>query len=340
MSNPSSQNPGHEYNKMDWYALSKEEVASKLKVSIEAGLTSSEASSRLKTYGLNILEEEKEKPAWRRFLEQYKAYMQIVLVTAAIVSLFIAEYRTFLLLLLLTVFIANLGYRQEAKASKSVAALNKMMKVVAKVRRDGKVVQLEAEKIVPGDIVILDAGDRVPADGRVVLASNLQVEEAALTGESMAVDKNSEIITKSDPPLGDRLNMVFMNTSVTRGHGEIVVTDTGMKSEVGHIAAMIKEHEAEKTPLMQQIDRVTLFIIGMAVMAFIGIIVIGLSKGGSFKDLFNIGISLAIGSIPDALPAVVTSILAMGMVALAKKKCYHQEHAGSGNPRINISNQL
>ncbi|MGC9517426.1 MAG: cation-translocating P-type ATPase [Methanomicrobiales archaeon] len=319
MSDPSLKSSGLENNKEAWYALSKEEVAQKLGVSTKEGLSSSEASNRLQTYGLNVLEEEKEKPAWRKFLEQYKAYMQIVLVIAAVVSLFIAEYRTFLLLLLLTVFIANLGYRQEAKASKSVAALNKMMKVVAKVRRDGQVIQVEAENIVPGDIVVLDAGDRIPADGRVVLASNLQVEEAALTGESMAVEKNGDVITQQDPPLGDRLNMVFMNTTVTRGHGEVLVTETGMKSEVGHIATMIKEHKAEKTPLMQQIDRVTLFIIGMAVLAFIGIVIIGLSKGGSFSDLFNIGISLAIGSIPDALPAVVTTILAMGMVALAKK---------------------
>lgn len=319
MSNTSSQSLGSEGTEEAWYALSKEEVAQRLGVSTKEGLSSSEAVNRVKKYGLNLLEEEKEKPAWRKFLEQYKAYMQIVLVIAAIVSLFIAEYRTFLLLLLLTVFIANLGYRQEAKASKSVAELNKMMKIVAKVRRDGVITQVDADQIVPGDMVILDAGDRVPADGRIVAASNLQVEEAALTGESMAVDKTSEVISSNDPPLGDRVNMAFMNTNVTRGHGEILITQTGMSSEVGHIASMLKEHKEGKTPLMLQIDRVTLFIIGMAVLAFITILVAGLLQGGSFQDLFNIGISLAIGSIPDALPAVVTSILAMGMVVMAKK---------------------
>jgi Ca2+-transporting ATPase len=310
---------GVESNKEAWYTLSKDEVSKKFGVSPKDGLNSNEATNRLKSYGSNILEEEKEKPGWKKWLEQYKAYMQIVLVIAAIVSLLIAEYRTFLLLLVLTVFIANLGYRQEAKASRSVAALNKMMKVVAKVRRDGVITQVEAENIVPGDIVILDAGDRVPADGRVLIASNLQIEEAALTGESMPVDKNSDLIIDKDSPIGDRLNMAFMNTSVTRGHGEILVTHTGMSSEVGHIATMLKEHKALKTPLMQQIDRVTLFIIGMAILAFLAIVIIGISQGGSFKDLFNIGISLAIGSIPDALPAVVTTILAMGMMAMAKK---------------------
>lgn len=316
MSNPLPQSSGVEEV---WYVLSKEEVAKRMRVSPEQGLSSAEAADRLKSYGPNVLEEEKEKPAWKKWLEQYKAYMQIVLVIAAIVGLLIGDYRTFILLLLLTVFIANLGYRQEAKASKSVAELNKMMKVVSKVRRDGAVTQIDANKIVPGDIVILDAGDRVPADGRVIVVANLQVEEAALTGESMAVEKNSDVITKKDIPLGDRVNMAFMNTNVTRGHGEILVTQTGMSSEVGHIATMLKEHKVEKTPLVQQIDRVTLFIIGMAVIAFLGILVIGLSHGESFTTLFSIGISLAIGSIPDALPAVVTTILAMGMVAMAKK---------------------
>ena len=319
MSNSLSESTYKKGKKKTWHALNTHEVAERLEVSVENGLSSTEVVDRVKRYGLNVLEEEKEKPAWRKWLEQYKAYMQIVLVIAAIVSLFISEYRTFLLLLILTVFIANLGYRQEAKASRSVVALNKMMKVVAKVRRDGLVTQVEAAEIVPGDIVILDAGDRVPADGRVIVASNLQIEEAALTGESMAVEKTTEVIPEQDPPIGDRVNMAFMNTNVTRGHGEILVTQTGMSSEVGHIASMLKEHKAEKTPLMQQIDRVTLFIIGMAVFAFIAIVIIGISQGGSFKILFNIGISLAIGSIPDALPAVVTSILAMGMMAMAKR---------------------
>lgn len=315
MSNPASENG----DKVAWYRLEKEEVARIVGVSTDRGLNTSEVDNRLRNYGQNLLEEEKVKPAWKRWLEQYKAYMQIVLVIAALVSLFIGEFRTFLLLLILTIFIANLGYRQEAKASKSVTALNKMMKVVAKVRREGVVSRVDAENIVPGDIVILDAGDRVPADGRVILAANLQVEESALTGESIAVDKNSEVITIKEPALGDQLNMAFMNTNVTRGHGEILITETGMRSQVGHIANMLKEHQADKPPLMKQIDRVTLFIIGMAVIAFLAIVIIGISHGGSFKNLFNIGISLAIGSIPDALPAVVTTILAMGMMTMARK---------------------
>ena len=233
--------------------------------------------------------------------------------------MFIQEYNTFFLLIFLTIFNALLGYHQEAKAAASIATLNKMMKIVAKVRRDGGVTQIEAEQIVPGDIVIVDAGDRVPADGRIVVAATLQIEEASLTGESTAVEKNTDLILKKDVPLGDRVNMAFMNTNVTRGHGEILVTTTGMHSEVGHIATMLGEQKADKSPLTKQIDHVTLIIIGLACIAFLSIVAIGLSQGESFTTLFTIGVSLAIGSIPDALPAVVITILSVGTVAMAKK---------------------
>ena len=302
-----------------WYGISSEDATKKLGTSIDKGLSTTEAASRLLKYGRNILEEEKQKPAWLRFLEQYKSYMQIVLVIAALVSLFIQEYTTFLLLLLLTIFNSLLSYHQEAKAAASIAALNKMMKIVAKVRRDGEVTGVEADQIVPGDIVIVDAGDRVPADGRVVVAATLQIEEASLTGESTAVEKNTDPIAKKDVALGDRVNMAFMNTNVTRGHGEILVTTTGMNSEVGHIAKMLGEQKTDKSPLTKQIDHITLIIIGLAGIAFLSIVAIGLSQGESFTTLFTIGVSLAIGSIPDALPAVVTMILSIGTVAMAKK---------------------
>lgn len=319
MADPAASPPGPADDGTAWYALSPEEVEQRLGVTRTEGLSSAEASARLAAHGRNVLEEEKRSPAWKRFLRQYREYMQIVLVLAAIVSYFIGEYRTFLLLIVLTLFIALMGYKQEEKAAASVAELNRMMRIVAKVRRDGGIIQVEADQVVPGDIVILDAGDRVPADGRIVAAANLQIEEAALTGESTAVEKTTGTIAAPDPPLGDRVNMAFMNTGVTRGHGEIAVTETGMRSAVGHIATMLRETRQEKTPLTRQIDRVTLFIIGMAALAFLSIVVIGLRQGQSFTDLFTIGVSLAIGSIPDALPAVVTTILALATVEMAKK---------------------
>lgn len=302
-----------------WHMVTSSEACEFLGVEPDLGLSQEEAASRISRDGLNILEEESANPPWMRFLEQYKSYMQIVLVIAAVVSLYIAEYSTFFLLLLLTVFNASLGYRQEEKAAASVAALNRMMKVTATVRRDGTISRIDASRITVGDIVIVDAGDRVPADGRVILSSNLQIEESALTGESTPVEKKGDPIPIPDLPLGDRVNLAYMNTNVTRGHGEILVTGTGMQTEVGHIATMLKAQTPEKTPLTRQIDQVTLIIIGMAVLAFLSIVIIGLSQGQPFSSLFNIGVSLAIGSIPDALPAVVISILAIGTVAMADR---------------------
>jgi Ca2+-transporting ATPase len=245
--------------------------------------------------------------------------MQIVLVVAAVVSVLIGEWGTAIGLAVLTLFNAWLAYHQEGQAQAAAAALGAMMKAMAKVRRDGEVVEVPADELVPGDVVVVDAGDRVPADGRVILAATLQVEEGALTGESVAVEKSTGVIATPDVPLGDRTNMAYMNTNVTRGHGEILVATTGMGSEVGHIADILAGQATEKTPLTRQVDRLTLFIIGAALFAFVAIVVMGLAQGQTFTVLFGIGVALAVGSIPDALPAVVTTILSVGSVNMAKK---------------------
>lgn len=302
-----------------WYAVPAEEATNRLGVRPADGLTAAAARQRLQQYGPNVLAETKAEPTWKRFLKHYRDYMQIVLVVAAGVSLLIAEYGTAIGLFLLTLFNAWLGYHQESKAEEAAAALGSMMRAVAKVRRDGDIAEISADEIVPGDIVVVDAGDRVPADGRVLLAATLQVEEGALTGESVAVEKDAGTIDQPDVPLGDRVNMVFMNTNVTRGHGEILVTSTGMGSEVGHIANLLSEQKIVKTPLTKQVDRLTLFIIFAALFAFLVIVVLGLIQGESFTVLFGIGVALAVGSIPDALPAVVTTILSVGSVNMAKK---------------------
>jgi len=302
-----------------WYDLSPDEVADRLHVDPVRGLSATEAQSRLRTYGANALAAAKPKPAWIRFFKHYADYMQIVLVVAAAVSLFIQEYGTAIGLALLTLFNAWLGYHQEGKAEAAAAQLNTMMKSMAKVRRDGVTTEIPADQIVPGDIVVVDAGDRVPADGRIILAATLQVEEGALTGESVAVEKEAGAIDRPDVAIGDRINMAFMNTNVTRGHGEVLVTTTGMGSEVGHIADMLAGQKVEKTPLTKQVDRLTIFIIIAALFAFFAIVVMGLAQGESFAVLFGIGVALAVGSIPDALPAVVTTILSVGSINMAKK---------------------
>ena len=294
-------------------------MATELRVDPARGLSAAEAQQRLQQYGPNALAAAKPEPTWKRFFKHYRDYMQIVLVVAALVSLLIEEYGTAIGLALLTLFNAWLGYHQEGKAEEAAASLGQMMKSVAKVRRDGDIAEIPADEIVPGDIVVVDAGDRVPADGRVILAATLQIEEGALTGESVAVEKDTEAIDRPDVAIGDRLNMAFMNTNVTRGHGEILVTTTGMGSEVGHIANMLAGQKVEKTPLTKQVDRLTIFIIIAALFAFIAIVVMGLAQGESFTVLFGIGVALAVGSIPDALPAVVTTILSVGSVNMAKK---------------------
>jgi len=304
---------------VSWFAVPVAEAADRLGVRPGEGLSSAEAQQRLKQYGSNVLAEVKPESAWTKFFKHYRDYMQIVLVGAALVSLLIGEFRTAVGLTVLTLFNAWLGYRQESKAEAAAASLGSMMKAVAKVRRDGDVTEVPADQLVPGDIVVVDAGDRVPADGRVLVAATLQVEEGALTGESVAVEKDSAVIDRPDVALGDRVNLVFMNTNVTRGHGEILVTTTGMGSEVGHIANLLAEQTVEKTPLTKQVDRLTLFIIFAALFAFLVIVITGLIQGESFTVLFGIGVALAVGSIPDALPAVVTTILSVGSVNMAKK---------------------
>ena len=302
-----------------WYALAPGDVADRLAVDPLRGLTAFEARRRLGESGPNALAQAEAEPVWRQFLKHYREYMQIVLVVAAVVSLLIGEYGTAVGLTLLTLFNAWLGYHQEGKAAAAAAALGAMMKAVAKVRRDGDVTEVAAEDLVPGDIVLVDAGDRVPADGRVIVAATLQIEEGALTGESVAVEKSTEAVTGQDVAIGDRSDMAFMNTNVTRGHGEILVTTTGMGSEVGHIAHMLSEQKTEKSPLTKQVDRLTVFIIVAALFAFVAIMVMGLAQGESFTVLFGIGVALAVGSIPDALPAVVTTILSVGSMNMAKK---------------------
>src|SRR4051812_25360192 len=235
--------PARAVLELPWYALTPDEAAARLKVDPLRGLTRTEAGRRLGESGPNALARTEAAPVWKQFLKHYREYMQIVLVVAALVSLLIGEYGTAVGLTLLTLFNAWLGFHQEGKAEAAAAALGAMMRAVAKVRRDGDVTEVPGEDLVPGDIVLIDAGDRVPADGRLVVAATLQIEEGALTGESVAVEKSTDAVSGLDVAIGDRSDMAFMNTNVTRGHGEVLVTTTGMASEVGHIAGMLAEQK-------------------------------------------------------------------------------------------------
>ncbi|MFN8379686.1 MAG: cation-translocating P-type ATPase [Anaerolineae bacterium] len=306
-------------NSPKWYALTVEAVAQQLKVDPARGLSSAEAQQRLQQYGPNELAAKKRESGLQAFVRQYRDFMQIILLGAALLSLVVTrEVGTTLVLVGLTVFNALLGLRGESKAEASLAALTKMMKNIARVRRDGQAIEIEAEQLVPGDIVLMEAGNRVPADGRLFVSATLEIEEAALTGESVATPKEVEAITKPEVPLGDRINMAFMNTSVTRGRGEMIVTTTGMGTEMGHIADLLNKTDSDKTPLQKQLDRLTIIIAGLAGLAFILMVILGLRRGDPFETIFIAGIALAISAIPTGLPAVVTTMYSMGTRSLAE----------------------
>ncbi len=303
---------------LKWYSMTPEAVAQQLKVDPAQGLSAAEAQQRLQQYGPNVLAARKKESGWQAFLRQYRDFMQILLVGVAVISLVVTrEAGTTVVLLGLTVFNAILGLRGESKAEASLAALEKMMKNITRVRRDGLAIEIEAEGLVPGDIVLMEAGNRVPADGRLFVTATLEIEEAALTGESVASPKDTGAITRPDVPLGDRLCMAFMNTAVTRGRGEMIVTTTGMGTEMGHIADLLNRTKSDKTPLQKQLDKLIIIIAGMAGLAFVLMVILGLSHGDSFETIFLAGIALAIAAIPTGLPAVVTTMYSMGTRALA-----------------------
>jgi Ca2+-transporting ATPase len=304
----------------EWFRLSAEDVCRRLDVDPAVGLSPDEVVRRRERYGPNRLAEEAKEPGWKAFLRQYKDLMQLVLLGAAVVSIVaLQDVTTGIVVIGLTVFNAVLGLRQEGKAAESVAALKQMLIMTAGVRRGGQLLEVPAEELVPGDIVGFEAGDKVPADGRVLVAATLEIEEAGLTGESTPVGKRVEPVGGDDVPLGDRVDMVYMNSQVTRGRGEIVVTSTGMATEVGHISRMLSGVEQEKTPLTKQLDQLTVIITIMAAAALVLIIVIGLIRGQDFDSLFTTGITLAIAAIPTGLPAVVTMLLSVGTRQLAEQ---------------------
>ena len=267
-----------------------------------------------------VLTAAKTESGFEAFIRQYRDFMQIVLLAAAVINLVVTgEWGTTIVLAGLTLFNAVIGLRQEAKAEESVKALSQMMRTIARVRRDGQAVEIDAENLVPGDIVLVEAGNRIPADGRICVAATLEIEEAALTGESLPVGKSVAPVPGDDVPLGDRTCMAYMNTAVTRGRGELIVTSTGMDTEIGHIADLLANTETDKTPLQKQLDGLSKIIAVIAGIALVLVILLGLLRGESFDTLFITGVALAVAAIPTGLPAVVTALLSMGTREIARR---------------------
>jgi len=303
-----------------WYALEPADVASRLGVNVDSGLSAAEAAERLRRDGPNALPEEKPPSRLRRLLGQYTSYMQLILVGASVVSLVIKQWSTAIVLFVLSLINAVTGLRQEGKAESAMNALKSMMEATARIRRDGVEAEVPAEQLVVGDVVLLAAGDEVPADGRIVSSSSLQIDESALTGESVPAAKDADTLSDSDLGAGDQENMAFMHTPVTHGSGVMIVTSVGGQTEVGKIAGMLSATAVEETPLTKQMNTLTLWIVGAAGITMIIMFALGLYRGQSWTMLFTTAVALAIAAIPLALPMVVQVVLSLGSVELAKRK--------------------
>ena len=308
-----------------WYALSPEQAAAQLGVDPTTGLPAATAAQRLAQNGPNALPAEQPPPGWRRFLAQYAAYMQIILVIAGVLSLAIGQWSTGGVLLLLTVFNAAVGMRQEGKAESAMNALKSMTKREARIRRDGVEATIPAEQVVVGDLVLLAAGDDVAADGRIIAASSLDIDESALTGESSPASKLPNVLEDKDMGPGDQRNMAFMNTPVTHGSGVMLVTAVGADAQIGKIAGMLAATKKQQTPLTKQLNILTLWIGAAALFTMVVMFVLGLQRGQSATSLFIAAIALAIAAIPTALPTVLQVILSAGAKTLAAENAIVKE---------------
>ena len=298
------------------------EVKEELKINLDTGLSSEEARNRLNEYGENALKEKKKTPLIVRFLEQFKDFMVIILLLAAIVSVVInpEEWIESLIILIVVLINAVLGTWQESKAEKSLEALKKLSTPHAKVLRDGVVVSVSSTELVPGDIVVLEAGDFVPADGRIIEAVSLIIDESALTGESVPVTKSTDTITKEDVSLGDMHNCMFSSTYVTYGRGKAIVTGTGMNTEIGKIASSLMDTAKEMTPLQIKLDQIGKFIGMICIVVCLVVLGMELLAKKPFNEAFMTAIALTVASIPEGLATVVTVVLAIGVEKMAKRK--------------------
>jgi len=308
-----------------WYQRSPEDICTALGVVPAAGLSKQRVTELLAHNGPNAMPEEKPRPPLLRFFDQYRSYMQIILVGAAAVSLAIREWSTAGILLLLTVFNALVGLRQEGKAESAMNALKKMMKATARVRRDGVESEVAADQVVVGDIAVIAAGDQVPADGRIIAASALQIDESALTGESTPAAKEATTLTAGNLGPGDQVNMAFMNTPVTHGSATVVITATGAETELGKISGMLSATAKEQSPLTKELNRLTLWIAAAAGLTVVIMFILGRSRGEAFEDIFISAITLAIAAVPEALPTVTQMILSLGSTDLAKENAIVRE---------------
>jgi len=302
------------------HTIPSSDVALSLSVDPQIGLTSSEASLRLVSHGPNRLVEAKRRPAWLRFIDQFRDVLILILLGAAVVSFVVSrELKTPLVVLVVVLLNSIIGFVQEQRADASLNALKKMLASNTRVRRDGKMISIPSGDVVPGDIVLVEAGDRVPADGRIAVAVNLEIDESALTGESQPAAKSTDSVARQDVALGDRICMGYMNTTVTRGRAEVIVTSTGMATEIGRIAGLLRATESEQSPLQRQLEGLAHSLAKLSAIIVAAVVAIGLWRGDGIADVLNLAVALAVATIPEGLPAVTAVTLAIGVATMAKQ---------------------
>ena len=303
-----------------WHQLPSSEVLQQLNVNSAAGLAEAEAQRRLAEYGPNELAAASGKGIWKILWEQVANTLVVVLAAAAIGSAILGDYQDAIAIFAILAMNTLLGGRQQHKAERAIAALRKIAEPNARVRRGGAVQEIAARALVPGDILLLEAGNLVPADARLLETSNLRLQETALTGESAPIDKDARATVAADAPLGDRFNMVFKGTPVSYGHGTAVIVETGMRTELGHIAGLVQRVEQTRSPLERRLDRLGRALVVAALGVTAVVFVAGLLRGESMRLMFLTAVSLAVAAVPEGLPAVVTIALALGAQRMLKRK--------------------
>ena len=308
-----------------WQTIKKEDVLREFGTNSKNGLTEEEVKKRQNKYGKNRLKDKPKENIFVKFIKQFNDFMIIILIIASIVSAVIStlqgqnDYIDSIIIIGIVILNALMGVIQEAKAEKSIEALKKMTPPHAKVVRNRHTKEVLAEDLVPGDIIILEAGNYVPADSRLIECFNLKIEESSLTGETEGMEKNENIIVNKDAPLGDQKNMAFMSSIVVNGHAKAVVTEIGMNTNVGKIANMIIEDKAPETPIQKQLGEVGKML-GVTCLAICMVIfVIGIIKKIEPIEMFMTSVGLAVAAIPEGLPAIVTIMLSIGVTKMAKK---------------------
>ncbi|HXV58185.1 MAG TPA: HAD-IC family P-type ATPase, partial [Gaiellaceae bacterium] len=302
-----------------WHGLPVEEVAERLDTSLHAGLSAEEARRRLERYGPNELAAAGGVPPWKLLLEQFKNILILILIVAVGLSLALGHLTEAIVIGAIVFLAAVLGFVQEYRAERAIEALRRMAAPTATVVRDGEEADVPARELVPGDLVVLHAGDKASADARLVEAVNLQVEESALTGESVPVEKQSAPLPGEDLPLGDRTNMVYSGTAMAYGRGSALVVGTGSETEFGGIARLLESIERAKTPLQISLDRVAVVLARAAFVVVALVVSLGLLRGQPLLDMLLFGVALAVAVVPEALPAVVTISLTLAAQRMVKR---------------------